>query len=189
MCGESRKHGVEWGKRRRLLQILTYHYNRKKLGKAKKMTFNELLDKYRAISFSEHDKGLRFELLMKNFLLTYPEYRENFSDVWLWNDFPFRNDFGGKDVGIDIVAKTFNGDFWAVQCKCYAQSTRIDKPAVDSFLATSSKSFSGQKFSVRLWISTTNNWNAEAERAIQNQNPPVVRISLLRWLQQNDQKE
>ena len=153
------------------------------------MTFNELLDKYRAISFSEHDKGLRFELLMKNFLLTYPEYRENFSDVWLWNDFPFRNDFGGKDVGIDIVAKTFNGDFWAVQCKCYAQSTRIDKPAVDSFLATSSKSFSGQKFSVRLWISTTNNWNAEAERAIQNQNPPVVRISLLRWLQQNDQKE
>lgn len=142
------------------------------------MTFNQLLDKYRAISFSEHDKGSRFERLMKNFLLTYPEYRENFSDVWLWNDFPFRNDFGGKDVGIDIVAKTFDGDFWAVQCKCYAESTRIDKPAVDSFLATSSKSFSGQKFSVRLWISTTNNWNAEAERAIQNQNPPVVRISL-----------
>ena len=142
------------------------------------MTFNQLLDKYRAISFSEHDKGSRFERLMKNFLLTYPEYREKFSNVWLWNDFPFRNDFGGKDVGVDIVAKTFDGEFWAVQCKCYAESTRIDKPAVDSFLATSSKSFSGQKFSVRLWISTTNNWNAEAERAVQNQNPPVSRISL-----------
>lgn len=143
------------------------------------MTFNQLLDKYRAISFSEHDKGSRFERLMKNFLLTYPEYREKFSEVWLWNDFPFRNDFGGKDVGIDIVAKTFDGDFWAVQCKCYAESTRIDKPVVDSFLATSSKSFSGQKFSARLWISTTNNWNAEAERAILNQNPPVSRISLV----------
>ena len=142
------------------------------------MTFNELLNKYRAISFSEHDKGSRFEVLMKNFLLTYPEYREKFSNVWLWNDFPFRKDFGGKDVGIDIVAKTVDGDFWAVQCKCYAESTRIDKPAVDSFLATSSKSFSGQKFSARLWISTTNNWNSEAERAILNQNPPVSRISL-----------
>ena len=142
------------------------------------MTFNRLLDKYRAISFSEHDKGSRFEALMKNFLLSYPEYREKFSDVWLWNDFPYRNDFGGKDVGIDIVAKTFDGDFWAVQCKCYAESSRIDKPAVDSFLATSSKSFSGQKFSARLWISTTNNWNAETERAILNQNPPVSRISL-----------
>ena len=102
--------------------------------------------------------------LYKNFLLSYPEYREKFSEVWLWNDFPYRNDFGGKDVGIDIVAKTVDGDFWAVQCKCYAESTRIDKPAVDSFLATSSKSFSGQKFSARLWISTTNNWNAKRRR-------------------------
>lgn len=142
------------------------------------MTFNELLDKYRAISFSEYDKGSRFEVLMKNFLLTYPEYREKFSAVWLWNDFPFKNEFGSKDVGIDIVAKTVDGDFWAVQCKFYAESTRIDKPAVDSFLATSSKSFAGQKFSARLWISTTNNWNDKAERTIQNQNPPVSRISL-----------
>ena len=81
------------------------------------MTFNELLDKYRAISFSEHDKGSRFEALMKNFLLTYPEYREKFSNVWLWNDFPFRDELGTVDLGIDIVCKTFNGDFWAVQCK------------------------------------------------------------------------
>ena len=26
MCGESRKHGVEWGKSRRLFQRFTYHY-------------------------------------------------------------------------------------------------------------------------------------------------------------------
>ena len=27
MCGESRLHGVEWGKNRRLFQRFTYHYN------------------------------------------------------------------------------------------------------------------------------------------------------------------
>ena len=136
------------------------------------MTIDELLENYRnVVSFSEHDKGSRFERLMKNFLLTYPTYREKFSDVWLWNEFPFKKDFGGKDTGIDIVAKTFDGEFWAVQCKCYAEDSRIDKPAVDSFLSTSSKTFSGQKFSARLWISTTNNWNATAETTIKNQIP------------------
>ena len=31
------------------------------------------------------------------------------------------------------MAKTKDGDFWAIQCKCYSEETRIDKPAVDSF--------------------------------------------------------
>lgn len=35
------------------------------------MTFNDILEKYRQNSFSEHDKGTRFEVLMKNFLLTF----------------------------------------------------------------------------------------------------------------------
>jgi predicted helicase len=46
-------------------------------------------------------------------------------------------------------------------------------------LATSSKFFDGdKKFSHRLWISTTNNWNTEAETTIKNQDPPVSRIGL-----------
>ena len=143
------------------------------------MTFNQLLDKYRAISFSEHDKGSRFEALMKNFLLTYPEYREKFSNVWLWNDFPFRDELGTVDLGIDIVCKTFNGDFWAVQCKFYAESTIITKSAVDTFLATSSKTFDGdKKFSARLWISTSDNLTDNAEITLQNQSPEVLRIGM-----------
>ena len=138
----------------------------------------KILDKYGKIAYSEHDKGTRFEVLMKNFLKTYPIYSGKFSEVWLWNEFPFRTDFGGKDLGIDIVTETVDGEYWAVQCKCYAETTRIDKPAVDSFLATSSKTFQGKKFSARLWISTTNNWNNEAEITIKNQVPPVSRIGL-----------
>ena len=106
-------------------------------------TFEELLQKYRDISFSERDKGYRFERLMQSFLKTYPLYEGQFSSIWLWNEFPSRADFGSgdKDLGVDLVARTKDGDYWAVQCKCYQEDAAIDKPKVDTFLSTSGKTF------------------------------------------------
>lgn len=141
--------------------------------------FNEVLKKYRSEAYSERDKGTRFERLMQAYLKTDPLYADMLQTVWLWNDFPYKSDFGGKDVGIDLVAQTESGDYWAIQCKCFADDSYIDKPAVDSFLATSSRTFDdGKTFAQRLWISTTNRWNSEAEKTIRNQNPPVSRLSL-----------
>ena len=145
--------------------------------------FDRVLEKYRKKSFSEKDKGTRFEKLMQGFMKTYPQYLGLFSDVWMWNEFPFRQDFGGKDTGIDLVARTVDGDFWAVQCKCYQDTSQITKKDVDTFLSTSSRTFRDEqgrttKFAQRLWISTTNKWNSEAENTIQNQDPPVARIGL-----------
>lgn len=147
------------------------------------MTFQDILVKYRAVSFSERDKGDRFERLMQAFLQTVPWYAGTFRHVWLWREFPYKQNLGGKDTGIDLVAQTVEGDFWAIQCKCYAETAHIDKPAVDSFLATSSKQFVNDQqqttsFALRLWISTTNKWGSEAENAIRHQEPPVQRISL-----------
>ena len=147
------------------------------------MTFRDILAKFRNISFSERDKGDRFERLMQAFLQTVPWYEGKFQHVWLWKEFPYKNNLGGKDTGIDLVAQTVEGDFWAIQCKCYDEKARIDKPAVDSFLATSSKQFVNDQlqttsFALRLWISTTNKWGSEAENAIRYQEPPVQRISL-----------
>ncbi|HUD06953.1 MAG TPA: type ISP restriction/modification enzyme [Candidatus Saccharimonadales bacterium] len=147
------------------------------------MTFNEILHKYRDISSSERDKGDRFERLMQSYLLTEPLYRNKFTKVWMWNDFPGRKDLGSKDTGIDLVAKTFDGEYWAIQCKCYQDTTYIDKPHVDSFLSTSSRKFHDDKqdlvgFSNRLWISTTNKWSNNASGALENQHPPVSRINL-----------
>src|SRR3990172_3061695 len=148
-----------------------------------KTTFNTLLNKYRKISFSERDKGDRFERLMQAYLLTDPKYIYKFKKVWLWNEFPGKSDLGGGDTGIDLVALTVEGDYWAVQCKCYQETSTIDKPAVDSFLSTSSREFKNEelkttRFSNRLWISTTNKWGPNATEAIKNQNPPVTRINL-----------
>ena len=147
------------------------------------MNFLDVLNKYRSVSFSEKDKGARFERLMAAFLKTSALYSGKIKKVWLWNEFPYRHDISGKDVGIDLVALTVEGDYWAVQCKCWSENAYIDKPAVDSFLATSSKSFMDDqgrttKFSLRLWLSTTNKWNKEAENTLQNQHPPVQRLGL-----------
>lgn len=147
------------------------------------MTFQRILDKYRKIAFSERDKGGRFERLMQAYLQTDPKYAFLFKNVWLWNEFPGKLDLGGGDTGIDLVALTHEGDYWAIQCKCYQEGSTIDKPAVDSFLSTSSREFKNEQmqtthFAHRLWISTTNKWGPNATEAIRNQNPPVTRINL-----------
>lgn len=141
--------------------------------------FMSLLQTIRKEAFSERDKGTRFERLICNYLKTSRKYCELLDSVWMWENFPYRKDFGGTDLGIDLVAKTKDGEYWAIQCKCYAEDTIIDKPAVDSFLATSSRTFldeNGNKirFSNRLWIATTEKWGKNAEESIQNQEPPVM---------------
>ncbi len=148
------------------------------------MDFHAILTKYRTMSSSERDKGARFERLMQAFLKTYPVYEGKFRHIWLWNEFPYRQSIGGKDTGIDLVAEeNVTGDFWAIQCKCWNEKATVDKAAVDSFLATSSKTFIKEqnqtdKFAMRLLISTTNKWGSEADNAIRYQIPPVLRIKL-----------
>lgn len=145
-------------------------------------TFQDILREFRQGSASEREKGGKFEQLMRGYLLTSPIYAKTLKSVWMWHDFPFRSQFGGSDLGIDLVAQTFEGDFWAIQCKCYLDGTAIDKAEVDSFLSTSGKSFYTDarqvNFAHRLWISTTNKWGANAEETILRQTPPVSRIGL-----------
>ena len=146
-------------------------------------TFIKIINKFRHEAWSERDKGFRFECLMQAYLKTTALYEGRFEEVWLWVEFPFHDQFGGKDIGIDLVAKTFSGEYWAVQCKCYAENNYITKADVDSFLSTSSKTFEVEgkekAFAQRLWISTTNKWNSVAELTIKNQTPQVTRLNLI----------
>lgn len=146
-------------------------------------TFQQVLTHFRKEAVSQKDKGERFERLMQLYLLTEPYYANVFVNVWLWSEFPFKKDLGGSDRGIDLVAKTNHGAYWAIQCKCYQENAIINKPAVDSFLTTAGRFFmddNGQtkKFEHCLWISTTNHWGSNAEEAIRNHIPAVSRISL-----------
>ena len=144
----------------------------------------DILTEIRQKSLTEKEKGTDFERLMKLWFLTDPRYA-NLQQVWLWEEFPARKDFGGKDLGIDLVARTETGDYWAIQCKCYAEDAQISKGAVDSFLANASRTFldpetfQTREFSNLLWVQTTRKrWGANAEAAIQGLSKPFNRISL-----------
>ena len=147
-------------------------------------TINDILQEIRLKAQTEREKGTDFERLMKLWFLTDPRYSE-LEKVWLWEEFPGRKDFGGKDLGIDLVARTEYGDYWAIQCKCYDEQTSIDKGAVDSFLANASRtftedeSFQTREFSNLVWVQTNNKrWGANAQEAIQGLSKPFNRISL-----------
>ena len=152
---------------------------------AYKSTFTRILDKYRQDSLSQKQKGYKFELLMQRYLQTDPIFASSLSNVWLWEEFFAKDQFGGKDVGIDLVAETTGGNYWAIQCKCYKADAIIDKPAVDTFLATSGKTFKdkdGNKvhFAYRLWLDTTEHgFNREALNSLKNQDPEFHRVGLL----------
>ena len=137
------------------------------------LTFDQIIEKYRENSTSERDKGDKFERLMQAYLLTKPTYKSLLTDVWLWSDFPYKDQFGtgGKDTGIDIVCRTHDGEYWAVQCKFYRPEANIDLHLVSTFLLTASYPFDtkdGKKnFSHRIWIDTTyDGFNSEALNAI-----------------------
>lgn len=144
------------------------------------MKIIEILEEFRKIFANERDKGTAFEKIVKIYLENEPKYREIIEKVWMWTDFPYRDNIG--DTGIDLVAKTVYDEYWAIQCKFYAEDHEIAKGDVDTFLATSSKYFyvdgEKRKYDYRLFASTTNYYSKNAEETLQDQDPPVGRISL-----------
>lgn len=145
------------------------------------MKFREVLEKYKEISLSERHKGEKFESLMKKWFLSTPLYSNNIESIWLWGEFPYRDQFGGSDSGIDIVILTKENEYQAVQCKFYSDNNKIDKADVDTFISTSGRLFEIDsekiKFSSRIFMSTTNHWTKKALDSIKNQEIPVTRIS------------
>ena len=122
--------------------------------------FLKVINRYREQSHSEADKGKRFERLMQAMLRTLPPYCNELQQVWLWSEFPYRQSISLHDTGIDLVAQTNDGNYWAIQCKCYRAITKIDKGDTDTFLTSSARAFTdgdGRQhyFSFRLWIDTT----------------------------------
>lgn len=147
------------------------------------MQFNEVLNDIQNNTLNERFKGARFEVLIKYWLQTDPRYCDQLTDVWLWEEFPSRKDLGGKDLGIDLVARTEWGGYWAIQCKCYAPTTEITKKDVDSFIANANRSFSDTEtyqttsFSDLFWVSTSEKWNSTANETVKGQAKPFHRIS------------
>ena len=137
------------------------------------MTIRSVLNEFRENSTSPRDLGDKFERLMLNYLQTDPIYKECFSQVWMWMDFPKRGNM--PDTGIDLVAVIRDtGDYCAIQCKCYGENQTLEKSDIDSFFTTSGTNL----FKKRMIISTTNKWSKNAEAALDSQQIPVIRATI-----------
>ena len=148
------------------------------------MNFAAVLDFLRTDSLSEKEKGTRFERLIKGWFKADPRYA-NLQDVWLWEEFAPLAGFENKDLGIDLVAHTADDEFWAIQCKLYAENAPVNKAAVDSFISNSGRTFThprtgaaGAAFAARYWVSTSHKWSSNLREATQNQQIPFQRITL-----------
>lgn len=140
-----------------------------------------ILNQYRKISKNNRQQGDKFERLMQAYLLTDPTYANNFEKVWLWSEFSAADQFGGNDIGIDIVAKTHTGEYWAVQCKFFDEATTVSKAQVDTFISTANKSFIVDDvpthFSQLLWISTQYQFSKHFSETIKGQRIPTNHLN------------
>jgi len=122
-----------------------------------KTTFSDLFHELATATRASHDKGARFERLMKRYLTVDPQYKHCLAEVWLWSEWPHGQ---GPDVGIGLMARERgSGDYWAIQCKFHDPTYTLQKADIDSFFTASGKRFEttdGERgFSQRLIVATT----------------------------------
>jgi superfamily II DNA or RNA helicase len=115
---------------------------------------------------SAKERGDEFERLCKWFLENDPIYATQLEKVWLWDEWPDR---WGPDAGIDLVARSRQGELWAIQTKHYAPESTVSKADIDSFLSESSR----PGFAFRLLIATTDRLSANAKRTLAGQKVPA----------------
>ena len=109
-------------------------------------------------SFTEKEKGDRFEDLTQVFLQLSPLYRSQLKGIWRLEEVPpavrQRLKLPATDKGIDLVAETHKGEFWAIQCK-YRQNTDQQLTHTDISTFTSLTFQACKGFSFALVCSTT----------------------------------
>lgn len=130
---------------------------------------------------SEREKGTRFEELICRFLQDDPIYKERFSEVWLWGNWPYAE---GQDVGIDLVAKEADSDrYVAIQCKFYEPDHLMSLHDVETFFAALGAKIKTEhskedSFVQGIIIATTDHWNRVLLDKMYRQNIPCQRVGL-----------
>ncbi len=91
-------------------------------------SWDDFWERVNALPISK-DKGTLFERLTQLYLQTQPEYQSQLENVWnAATDLPekvrTKLNLPQTDEGIDLIAETRNGDFWAIQCKFRANTEK-----------------------------------------------------------------
>lgn len=132
--------------------------------------FEDVFERLCELYPDDQERGRRFERIMADVLRTDPLYRGRYSNVWQWHEWPDR---WSSDIGVDIVAERADGEgLAAIQVKCKNPNSTLSHAEIKSFLA-----FTNAQFSERIIVSTTSNETKNVRALIDNQEPPVQRLS------------
>ena len=132
--------------------------------------FRRVIKRIDEVSDNTTEKGTLFEKVVKAFIEQDKARSERFSHVWLWYDWPGRND--RPDIGIDLVARERDsGNLVAIQCKFRKQGTTLYLDDIATFLTA----LGHTEFSEGVIVSTTENWGPNVENSLKSRDKPVAR--------------
>ena len=136
--------------------------------------FYTALNYIRENANTQYGKGRLFERLIQKYFTEDPHYKNLFSEVWLWAEWAeTQPQFDRVDRGIDLVAKERDGGYCAIQCKCYAENTRIGENDFATFNLYSDR----EPFTSRIFVDTSGGWTANLRKTVEGLKTPCQRIS------------
>ncbi len=144
-------------------------------------SWNDFWERTRALS-SEIEKGMAFERLTQLYLQTAPEYRTKLQRVWLLREVPAdlreRLNLPDPDEGIDLLACTRSGEYWAIQTKFRSQrDKRITWRELATFTTLAFKRCNNVALAVVAHTCT---------KPVRRPVPDTVEIGLDRWQSLDD---
>lgn len=135
-------------------------------------TFDDILRHIRSSSKSTTELGTRFEKITKEFLETDAQYEGRFTRVDLWKNWKYND---GPDTGIDLVAEDVDGNWCAIQCKCYDDDGNLDLKTLGTFFAKATSLEKKHKKKVKtLLVYTGDRTTANADRLIDDHHCQVI---------------
>ncbi|NMV53758.1 DEAD/DEAH box helicase [Lactobacillus reuteri] len=135
-------------------------------------TFDELVKQIDDNLENQRDRGTAFEKMVVAYLKNEPTYKQTYADVWMLNEVPEEYGIPKRDLGVDIVARDYAGNLTAIQAKYY--KGKVGKDTINSFVAEMGKDY----YSAGMLVSSTDDWNRNAEAALENNTKPITRIGL-----------
>ncbi|MCY4380568.1 MAG: DEAD/DEAH box helicase family protein, partial [Proteobacteria bacterium] len=139
-------------------------------------SIDDILSHIKSQSLTVRDQGTAFEKLMCWWLTHDPVQRSQFSEVLSYADWCQKSQ-SKQDTGIDLVAKTHDGEYVAIQCKFYDPegSHRITKDDINSFITRSGS----DEFIGRIFIETTaKRWSEFADHDFNRQEKDTRKYTL-----------
>ena len=116
----------------------------------------------------QEQRGKAFELLTELFLQIDPIYRSKLRHVWHEQNLPpkVRHKLGlpSPDIGVDLIAETTTGEYWAIQCKYHHDPARnLTKNELNSFIDVSTRICKG-KFGTLLAVSSAHGYSVNLQK-------------------------